>query len=231
MRVSLDTTSLHYSKSTFIEVYLYTKYNIIIPMETSGKYGIKYMAFNPMENATYFERFYVYKNSIKRLKSTTLGCKNYDKADSTGHCIVNFVEDTYNCTSYQIYSNKFRQPCNTTYWYYSKHYHMKLKTLSEYGIYNVTKCLPHCEHDEIEVRRMGKPRISSNKGSTFTLEFQFDNEVYKSREEYILYDGNSFIADVGGYLGLLLGHSMLSIYSRFVEWLSKFNIWKKISKQ
>ncbi len=26
------------------------------------------------------------------------------------------------------------------------------------------------------------------------------------------YDSNDFIADVGGYLGLLLGHSMLAIY-------------------
>ncbi len=32
------------------------------------------------------------------------------------------------------------------------------------------------------------------------------------REEYVIYDGGSFIADVGGFLGLLLGHSILSMF-------------------
>ena len=34
------------------------------------------------------------------------------------------------------------------------------------------------------------------------------------REEYYVYDMSSFIADVGGYLGLLLGHSVFSIVSQ-----------------
>ncbi len=37
------------------------------------------------------------------------------------------------------------------------------------------------------------------------------------REEYYRYGFNSFIADVGGYLGLLLGHSILSIFSKATE--------------
>ena len=32
------------------------------------------------------------------------------------------------------------------------------------------------------------------------------------KREYLTYDYNAFIADVGGYLGLLLGHSILSFY-------------------
>ncbi len=35
--------------------------------------------------------------------------------------------------------------------------------------------------------------------------------TYEVREQYFIYDGNTFIADIGGYLGLLLGHSILSI--------------------
>ncbi len=29
----------------------------------------------------------------------------------------------------------------------------------------------------------------------------------------MIYDGNSAFADIGGYLGLLLGHSLLSMYA------------------
>ena len=34
---------------------------------------------------------------------------------------------------------------------------------------------------------------------------------YEEREEYYVYDEWSFIADVGGYMGLLLGYSLLSL--------------------
>ncbi len=32
------------------------------------------------------------------------------------------------------------------------------------------------------------------------------------RQEYFLYRFSSLIADFGGYLGLLMGHSLLSLY-------------------
>ena len=35
---------------------------------------------------------------------------------------------------------------------------------------------------------------------------------YEEREQYIIYDTSSFIADVGGYMGLMLGVSLMSIY-------------------
>ena len=47
------------------------------------------------------------------------------------------------------------------------------------------------------------------------LEWQYMNTDYIVHKEYLTYDINSFIADIGGYLGLLLGHSLLSVY----EWL------------
>ena len=38
-------------------------------------------------------------------------------------------------------------------------------------------------------------------------------------EEYRLYDTESFIADIGGYLGLLLGASLLSVIEETLELL------------
>ena len=71
------------------------------------------------------------------------------------------------------------------------------------------------------------------KGHEFALEFQFKDGMYLTRQEYIVYDTDSPIAeaDVGGYLGLLLGHSTLSIYSSLVEWLpkSRNKIWKQLN--
>ena len=35
------------------------------------------------------------------------------------------------------------------------------------------------------------------------------------KEQFFVYDSNAVIADVGGYMGLLLGHSILSMYRYF----------------
>ena len=47
----------------------------------------------------------------------------------------------------------------------------------------------------------------------------------KSSFQYVVYDHNSFIADVGGFLGLLLGHSILSVYATTYDliegWIKK----------
>ena len=48
------------------------------------------------------------------------------------------------------------------------------------------------------------------------MEFRFEDGSYQLEEEYIIYDSDSFIADVGGFLGLLL--RVLSIYYLLVEW-------------
>ena len=53
------------------------------------------------------------------------------------------------------------------------------------------------------------------------LEWEYMNSDYIVRQEYLTYDINSLIADVGGYLGLLLGHSLLSIYQWLMEWIAK----------
>ncbi len=38
------------------------------------------------------------------------------------------------------------------------------------------------------------------------------------RKEYMIYGFDSLIADVGGYLGLLLGHSLLSLFNGAWQW-------------
>jgi hypothetical protein len=39
--------------------------------------------------------------------------------------------------------------------------------------------------------------------------------------QYVIYDYDSFIADIGGYLGLLLGQSVFSVYVYVAGWRKK----------
>jgi hypothetical protein len=50
---------------------------------------------------------------------------------------------------------------------------------------------------------------------------RFKNSRYEVREQYVIYDSDSFIADVGGFLGLLLGHSAYSVYREVEDWVGR----------
>ena len=41
------------------------------------------------------------------------------------------------------------------------------------------------------------------------------------REQYVLYDYNRLIADIGGYLGLFLGQSILTMIFTGIEMIKK----------
>ena len=53
------------------------------------------------------------------------------------------------------------------------------------------------------------------------LSWHFDSSQYVEKREYLTYDNNDFLADVGGYLGLLLGHSVLTICDWLVLWTGR----------
>ena len=61
------------------------------------------------------------------------------------------------------------------------------------------------------------PSIST--GPTLGLSFVYRDGMYNLDREYYVYDTSHFLADIGGYLGLLLGHSLLSIYSMSTKWI------------
>ena len=54
-----------------------------------------------------------------------------------------------------------------------------------------------------------------NQSWVVALIFTYPSRWCKTFEQYEIYDYNSMMADIGGYVGLLLGSSLLSIYQAF----------------
>ncbi len=42
--------------------------------------------------------------------------------------------------------------------------------------------------------------------------FKFPSGNFERKDQYLTYDFNTFLADIGGFLGLLLGQSIWSLY-------------------
>ena len=108
----------------------------------------------------------------------------------------------------------------------------KLQEANANTIYEQTGCLASCERNEyIIVDSSFKNREHSVSSQTdhildyeLYLEFNILTGSHKEEEQYVIYDSNSFIADVGGFLGLLLGYSALGLYDEFVSLLSALQL-------
>ncbi len=113
---------------------------------------------------------------------------------------------------------------------------------NENELFNLTGCLSACEKFAFNFESVDVGRATGSRarqpGSEVTLRFKFRDGNYEVKEQYVVYDENrrvlricllspnrninpkkffSFIADVGGFLGLLLGHSLLSVYQTTAE--------------
>ncbi len=53
-----------------------------------------------------------------------------------------------------------------------------------------------------------------------TLNIILPTSTHSFKEQYVIYDYNSFVADVGGYLGLLLGHSLMGMATTGFVWVT-----------
>ncbi len=51
------------------------------------------------------------------------------------------------------------------------------------------------------------------------LKFGFLSSRHEVRREYLIYDTDAFIADVGGFLGLLLGYSAFGLLEKVTSWV------------
>ena len=90
----------------------------------------------------------------------------------------------------------------------------------------MTGCLSSCKKDQYSIAV--DPAITETAWEELGevpcqvhIQFRILDSSYKVEEQYILYEMDSFIADVGGYMGLLLGFSLLSIYMAFEDCIGK----------
>ena len=138
---------------------------------------------------------------------------NYD--EGTTKCITQFVEKETGCRTMMYKSDMNISTCSTPEQIALLVRRTTLiRQLDSNGILAVTGCLATCEWNEfrhnVRIERWTeKKEMKNGKYVDFAISTK---GRYEEMEEYLIYDFNSFIADVGGYLGLLLGQSLYGIY-------------------
>ena len=77
-------------------------------------------------------------------------------------------------------------------------------------------CTPACKRIEYSAKPFSVIR-DPTMTDKLEVEIYFAKDKFPVNEQYYTYDGTSFIADFGSYLGLLLGYSMLAFFDTLMH--------------
>ena len=204
-----------------LKVYVYNKGQMTMPSDTAV-YGSAAKKYRIKPNTSYVYEYRIIQDNILSLNQPARRCHD-DSEDipSVSQCIAEYFEAAYNCSLYMLDSLGKREDCTANYASYNNvelRDHWARKT--ELEIYQKTGCMPSCKGRQIRLETE-QETTSDSTNPDIHLTFQYRDGMYNLNEEYLVYDYNNFIADIGGYLGLLLGHSILSIYSMSADWITK----------
>ena len=210
----------------FAEIYLYTHEHVLIPRYSTGVYGSFFRRFPIKKKKGYFIEYYVIKNKISAVDKKGQRCNTDESNNPVGHCIVMKFEDAHNCTAYQLMADKTKEFCSTKKQLAKmNNQYDRIEDLTEADLASLTGCLPSCTRDDISLRSSPNTRKFTSKLSpTLSLRFLFHDGTFTATEEYMVYDTSNFLADVGGYLGLLVGQSILGIYYLSIDLGTKMKI-------
>ena len=168
---------------------------------------------------------HIKKSHVKALDHPDQRCASKDTRFNTSACIASFIEKRIGCNP-MVQGSQYssRGPCTTRQQLQGLQNMTRVFEEADGNtILDVTGCLSSCEKDHFTIDE--EPlKCYTTFGATddkYKLTFKILDRSFKEEEQYLIYDTGSFIADVGGYMGLLLGCSLMSLYSEMEAFLKK----------
>ena len=198
---------------------------MVVPNKV-GIYGSQYM-FIKLGNRSKkkLQKISISRSRLKALDQPSEYCDNGVQTLSTSACIAQFTEKHLECTTKIHGMFSANMTCNeTSQLMRFANISIEFEEADANAVYEKTGCLASCEKDEYNPMVADKMTEVRKEVEGYTgipwdtqLDFRMMAGSYLEMEQYLVYDSDSFIADVGGFMGLLLGFSVLSIYNEIVD--------------
>ena len=160
---------------------------------------------------------HIEKYHVKALDQPSSHCNSETNRPNTTVCLASYIEKQIGCSP-NIQGSQFPEgiPCNNKSHLDGLVNIMKVfQTADDNEIYAITGCLSACEKDKfiLSVDPVEKVTNKHSSNCEFHISFKIMKQSYGEEEQYVIYDTDSFFADLGGYMGLLLGCSLISLYN------------------
>ena len=204
-------------------------------------YGSEIIQYITDDNSKVNVEYEIMSEEVTYMTKENEHCRKYCESYDFDGCISNYMISKMNCTLPWVSENLANSlpPCMHPGEYdLYKILTRILQLTNEEMVFKYTGCMPCCSRNEIHsklVARDNNIEKSPFYSSLYHLEqdyvimrFFYASNKITSKEEYYTYDTSNLIADFGGYLGLLLGYSILGFYDTIISILKSLVVkWKK----
>ena len=174
------------------------------------------------------------KSHVKALDQHSSRCTSDTNTPNTTVCLASYIEKQIGCSP-NIQGSQFPEgiSCNNKSHLDGLANITKLfQTADENDIFALTGCLSACEKDKFTLSVDPVEKVAKTHGGDceFHISFKIMKRSYGEEEQYVIYDTDSFFADVGGYMGLLLGCSLMSLYNELEALLKRLLCRSEVKK-
>ena len=135
-------------------------------------------------------------------------------------CLQNYLENKTNCYI-EWFTDNLDEKCGyeNLFEYYQLLY--KIKQVPLKTVFQKSGCYPKCTFADYDYEIKTKNRVDWETNWTSSFYMGPKSSSYTKSVEYYSYDSNDLLGDVGGYLGLFLGWSLLSIFGAVPVFFNK----------
>ena len=232
----LNTSHLHKSSKIFVQAY--RKGNGILP-SIINPYGSDLYWTDFVKNYSADIRIQIKRSEVIAIDKPSQRCDPAKDEPSVSKCFEKqLIEKYLNCSLKRLWSTPVLNICNHRNWSASENDTILEKFvivngLDEREIFEMTGCMPGCSKSTIEISPEYQDNMIKQYKNEVRLLFYYNSGEYDLGEEYYIYNWGSFVADIGGYLGLLLGSSILSMYHMTTPLLIQQGKWlaRKMEKR
>ena len=194
---------------------MYQKGQMIIPTDT-WVYGSDKKTTSIEPNTSYTFMYHILQDLEVALDQPVQRCHEPNNSPDISNCVAQFVQHKFNCSIPMLGGFDKTDACEGMEWGGNaanalQFVQQKLNIMTELEIFKKTGCMPSCQRQKIHLNTIEAKQQKAEDPKIRWL-FSFRDGQYNLHEEYFVYDGDALIADIGGFLGLLLGHSLLSMY-------------------
>ena len=213
-----------------LQLYSYYGNDAVVPFHLR-KYGVAKEDITIVPNHRQGIDYIIQNTETVAIDKPNEKCDSSAGRISISRCVSNFLEKELKCSTRLLDGNQTMKTCEPDVlknYTSSDSIFKHTPVLSEANMLEHFGCMPSCSKNNIKLTMLNKydrtrdrtSDKSNNYTTTLKLSFYFVDGELDIKEEFYIYDYDNFKADCGGYMGLLLGCSFLSLYHMVADWVT-----------